>query len=114
MSAAAAPPPFFTRYGFTRTGDPEAPLELAPYPAVCAHGALRATVLASAIDLVGGFTTREVAGSDATFTSDLSLRVVRPGVPARLLAHAEPLRVGRRLVTTGVRPDRGVLASHRS
>ncbi|MGI9589728.1 MAG: hotdog domain-containing protein [Myxococcota bacterium] len=101
--SAAAPPPFFTRYGFTRTGNPEAPLELAPYPAVCAHGALRVTVIASAIDLVGGFTTREVAGSDATFTSDLSLRIVRPGIPARLVAHAEPLRVGRRLVTTGVR-----------
>jgi len=100
MSASA--PPFFTRYGFRRTGDPDAPLELTPYPQVCAHGALLATVVASAVDLVGGFATRAVAGSDATFTSDLSLRIARPAVPERLVAHAAPLRVGRRLVTTAV------------
>ena len=97
------PPPIFTRYGFTRTGDPERPLELTPYPEVCAHGALRATVVASAIDLVGGFATRAIAGSDAIFTADLSLRIPEPGLPTRLVAHAEALRTGRRQVTTAVR-----------
>jgi len=105
MSLSA--PPFFTRYGFTRTGDAEAPLEITPYAEVCANGALRATVVASAIDLVGGFATREIAGADATFTSDLSLRIPAPGIPARLFARAEPLRAGKRLVTTGVRLETG-------
>ena len=54
-------PPLFTRYGFTRTGLPDAPLRIEPYPAIATHGALRATVVASAIDLVGG------AGVDLRF-----------------------------------------------
>ncbi|MCA9503264.1 MAG: hypothetical protein H6748_19770 [Spirochaetaceae bacterium] len=99
-------PPLFTRYGFTRTGLPDAPLRIEPYPAIATHGALRATVVASAIDLVGGLFTRAIAGVDATFTSDLSLRIPSPGRPPRLLAHGEILRAGRRLVTTGVRIER--------
>ncbi len=105
-------PPFFTRYGFRRTGDPACPLEIEPYDAICSAGHLRATVVASAIDLVGGLETRALAGVDATFTSDLSLRIPEPGRPARLLARVEPLRAGRRLVTTGVRleePESGRL-----
>ncbi len=101
MSEAA--PPFFTRYGFSRTGNPEKPLVIEPYPAICAGGALRATIIASAIDLVGGLFTREIAGVDALMTSDLSLRIPEPGVPARLLVHGERIRTGRKLVTTGVR-----------
>ncbi len=100
-------PPLFTRYGFSRTGVARTPLRVEPYPQVCRNGALRATVLASAVDLVGGFTAREAAGTDATFTTDLSLRVPRPGVPAKVIAHATPLRVGRRLVTTEVRLESG-------
>ena len=96
-------PPFFTRYGFTRLADPATPLVVEPYPEICRGGVLRATIVASAIDLVGGFTTRALAGVDATFTADLSLRIPTPGCPARLVAHAETLRAGRRLVTTGVR-----------
>lgn len=96
-------PPFFTRYGFARRADPEAPLVLEPYDEICRGGVLRATVVASAIDLVGGFATRALAGVDATFTADLSLRIPRPGRPARLTARSETLRAGRRLVTTGVR-----------
>jgi acyl-coenzyme A thioesterase PaaI-like protein len=99
----ASAPPFFTRYGFSRTGRSEAPLVIEPYPQICVGGALRATVVASAIDLVGGFLTREIAGTDATFTSDLSLRIPRPSRPQHLLARSEELRRGRRLVTTGVR-----------
>jgi acyl-coenzyme A thioesterase PaaI-like protein len=96
-------PAFFTRYGFSRTGDVDAPLIIEPYDEICAGGALRATVVASAIDLVGGLFTREIAGTDATFTSDLSLRIPSPGRPKRLLARGQPLRTGRRLVSTEVR-----------
>ncbi len=104
-------PPFFTRYGFTRTADPAAPLVVSPYTEICRGGVVRATIVASAIDLVGGFATRALAGVDATFTSDLSLRIPEPGRPTRLTARSETLRAGRRLVTTGVRleTDDGVV-----
>ncbi|MEM7408799.1 MAG: hypothetical protein AAF430_01020 [Myxococcota bacterium] len=101
--------PLFARYGFTRTADSAAPLVVEPYDAVCVHGALRATVVASAIDLVGGFVTRALAGSEATFTTDLSLRIPAPSAPDRLVAHAEVLRPGRRLVTTAVRLATGAV-----
>jgi acyl-coenzyme A thioesterase PaaI-like protein len=94
--------PLFTRYGFARTGDTAAPLTIEPYPAICTNGALRATVVASAVDLVGGLHTRAIAGTDATFTSDLSIRIPRPDTPEALVARGETLRVGRRLITTRV------------
>ena len=99
MSAA---PPFFTRYGFERCRDPEHSLRLTPYPHICHAGVLRATVIASAIDLVGGFFTRDLAETDATFTSDLSLRIPKPGQPKTLVATGERLRAGRRLISTAV------------
>ena len=108
MSDRARPdseaPPFYTRYGFERLG--ESDLTIVPYPEICVAGALRATVIASAIDLVGGFRTRAVAGSDATFTSDLSLRIPAPSRPERLTSRSEVLRAGRRLVSTSVTIDR--------
>ena len=97
-----APPPFFTRYGSSRPDPSAKSLAIEPYPEICTAGALRATIVASAIDLVGGMYTREIAGVDATFTSDLSLRIPRPGVPDRIVARGERLRAGRRLITTGV------------
>lgn len=96
-------PPFFTRYGFTRPPDDPRALEIEPYDAICRHDTLRATVVASAIDLVGGFVTREAAGADLTFTRDLSLRIATPDRPPRLVARGEPLHAGRQLVTTAVR-----------
>ncbi|MFK7894960.1 MAG: hypothetical protein AB8G23_03940 [Myxococcota bacterium] len=96
-------PPFFTRYGFSRTGDSETPLIIQPYPEIGEAGVLRATIIASAIDLVGGLLTREIAGVDALMTSDLSLRIPHPEMPARLLVQAERIRTGRKLVTTGTR-----------
>ena len=81
-------PPFFTRYGLTRTPDPDAPLVVEPYDEICRAGVLRATVVASAVDLVGGFVTRALAGVDATFTADLSLRIPAPGRPARRMLDA--------------------------
>ena len=64
-------PPLFTRLGFARTGDADAPLEIEPYPEICHRGALRLSVIASAVDIVGSLYAREVAGSDSTFTTDL-------------------------------------------
>ncbi len=101
-SEDADTPPFYTRYGFSRSDDRERPLVVEPYAEICRDGVLLATVIASAVDLVGGFFTREIAGADATFTSDLSLRIPRPGRPDRLVARGELLRSGRRLTTTGV------------
>jgi len=97
-----SPPPFFTRYGFSRTNESDVELTIDPYPEICIGGALRATVVASAIDLVGGFHTRKIAGTDATFTSDLSLRIPCPGMPVRIETRGTRLRSGRRLVSTSV------------
>ena len=95
--------PFFTRYGFGDLDPAALTLTVTPYPEICVAGTLRATVVVSAIDLLGAASTREIAGVDATFTSDLSLRIaLAPGRPARIEASAERLRDGRRLVTTGV------------
>jgi len=96
-------PPLFTRYGFSRPSAAPDTLTIEPYPQICVNGTLRATIVASAIDLVGGLMTREIAGVDATFTSDLSLRVPLPSSPARLKANGTRIREGKRLVTTGVR-----------
>ena len=62
-------PPFYTRYGFERLGETD--LAIVPYPEICVAGTLRATVIASAIDLVGGFRTRDIAaGFSFDFPSD--------------------------------------------
>lgn len=95
-------PPFFTRYGFSRPDDSATALVVRPYPEICRASALRATIIASAIDVIGGLITREIAGVDAIFTRDLSLRIPRPGTPALLRAEGTLLRTGRRLVTTEV------------
>lgn len=95
-------PPFFTRYGFSRPAKSTATLVIRPYPEICTSGALRATVVASAIDLVGGLIARAAAGVDATFTSDLSLRIPKPETPNMIVAVGTPLRTGKRLVSTGV------------
>lgn len=95
-------PPFFTRYGFSGLDPIAHSLAITPYPEIGVAGALRATVVASAVDLLGAACTREIAGTDATFTSDLSLRIARPGMPSRIDVHAERLRSGRRLVSTAV------------
>ena len=102
--AATTPSPaFFQRYGISRTGDPAHPLEIAPYPHVCRHGLLRATVIASAIDIAGSLNARSAAGADPTTTIDLSLRVPARELPQRITTTSEILRSGRSLVTTGLR-----------
>lgn len=103
MASQPAPHvPFYTRYGLARTGDPDAPLTIAPYPPICRHGGLRATIVAAAVDLVGSLFTREIAGTDVLYTTDLSARIPRSGAPARLSTRGRVLRSGRTGVTTGV------------
>lgn len=96
-------PPFFTRYGFSRPPEGEDHLLIEPYPEICRGGGLKRTILISAVDLVASMLIREVAGIDATFTSDLSLRAPARFIPRTLLARGEVLRAGGRLVTVGVR-----------
>ncbi len=102
-----ATPLFYTRYGFTRPASGDALLAVEPVPELLRAGVLRATVIASAVDLAAGIVTREAAGDDSTFTLDLSLRIPQPGAPERLEATASPLRTGRRFVTTAVRVEAG-------
>ena len=97
-----AAPPFFARYGMTRTDDPEAPLLVDPYPEIGHRGVLRRAVIAAAIDIVGSLHARELAGSDATFTTDLSVRAPNLASPKSLVARGTPLRTGRSLITSGV------------
>jgi len=102
MTAPNDTPPFYTRYGFSRTNDPIAPLLVEPYPEICHREVLRPTVIASAIDIVGGLFAREIAGSDATFTTDLSLRAPCRRIPSKIVAKGRLIRGGRRLLTTSV------------
>jgi acyl-coenzyme A thioesterase PaaI-like protein len=106
-SKTTAAAPFYTRYGFSRPATGSAQLRIDPYPGICANGQLKRTVLVSAVDLVASLFVREEAGVDATFTSDLSLRAPRFGIPGRLEVRGEILRVGARLITTEVRIEDG-------
>jgi acyl-coenzyme A thioesterase PaaI-like protein len=100
--AAEARPPFYTRYGITRTGVRDAPLVIEPYEAVVRHGHLRATVVAAAVDIVGSLFSREIAGTDILFTTDLSIRMPRPGPASDLRVRGRSLRSGRSGTTTAV------------
>jgi acyl-coenzyme A thioesterase PaaI-like protein len=102
MSSAESPPPFFTRYGLSRTGDRAAPLTIEPYAEIVRGGVLLPAVVASAVDIVGSLHAREIAGSDMTFTTDLSVRSPARFVPERILARGELLRAGRTMITTAV------------
>ena len=102
------PPPFYTRYGFSRIGAEGMGLHIEPYSEICQRGQLLRTVLISAVDLVASFFVRELAGTDITMTSDLSLRTTAAvGAGGALEASGRVLRSGRRLITTEVRIQRG-------
>ena len=96
----STPPPFFMRYGISRTPNPALPLVIEPYPEVCYRGALRPTVVAAAVDLVGSFFAREVAGTDALLTTDLSVRAPARPAPGRMTTQGRSLRVGRSVITS--------------
>lgn len=94
--------PFYTRYGLTRTGDRDEPLVLDAYPEILHHGRLRAAIAAAVVDLVGSLFTREVAGTDILYTTDLSVRLPNAGPAGRLRARGRRLRSGRTGSTTAV------------
>lgn len=98
--ASQAPPPFFNRYGISRTGNPGEPLVIEPYPEVCRSGVLRPTVLAAAVDIIGSLFARETAGRDGIFTIDLSVRAPARRVPKRIVTRGELLRAGRSLIAS--------------
>lgn len=101
-SEARRDPPFFLRYGLSRAVDPGAPLVIETDVFLCRSGALRPSVLAAAVDVVGVGLAREIAGADALFTADLSLRApVRPA-PKRVVARGEVLRAGRSAIASEV------------
>ena len=102
MTVRPAAVPFYTRYGLARTGDRDAPLTLAPSPFVCRHGALRASIVAAAVDIVGSLFAREAAGTDVLFTTDLSVRIPQAEPPPSLLVRGRTLRSGRTGSTTSV------------
>ena len=100
MPGAAPSPPFYTRYGIARTGDAERPLVIEPYAQVCHAGALRPTVIAAAVDIVGSLFAREIAGSDSIFTTDLSVRAPLQPVPARIETRGRLLHAGRSVIAS--------------
>ena len=102
MTAGETRPPYYTRYGLARTGDRDAPLVLEPYPEICHRGALRAAVLAAAIDIAGSLFARERAGDAQLHTTDLSLRAPARAAPKRILVRARPLGGGASTLTTAV------------
>ena len=100
--AASPPPPLYTRFGYRRTGDPAAPLEIDPYPEICHRGVLRAAIVASIVDIIGSLYAREPAGTDVLFTTDLSVRIPPRPVPVRIFTRGQVLRAGGRMITSGV------------
>jgi len=99
---SAPAPALFTRYGLSRTGDRAAPLVLEPYPEICRRGALRIAVIAAAVDIAGSLFAREIAGSDPTFTSDLSVRAPLRPAPGRVLVRASLLGATRSEIAAAV------------
>jgi acyl-coenzyme A thioesterase PaaI-like protein len=100
IGTASTPIPFYLRYGITRTGDPALPLVIEPYPQVCRAGALRLTVVAAAVDIVGSLFAREAVGRDGIFTVDLSVRAPLRPPPKRIVARGELLRAGRNQIAS--------------
>ena len=92
----------FARLGVRARRDPKLPVTLEPFPEICAHGVIRASVLVLVVDMMAGFVAEERCEGDWTFTTDLSLRAPARHVPERVEAHGESLRSGRGVVSAGV------------
>ena len=106
MTTAAPPKPMlFGRLGIDRSGNPDAPIHIHPYPEVCHRGVVRPSVLALAVDMMAGFHAAEGAGSDWLFTTDLSVRAPSRFIPDRAITSGTLLRAGRTAVTSDVRME---------
>jgi acyl-coenzyme A thioesterase PaaI-like protein len=97
--------PIFGRMGVDRTGDPEVPVRVNPYPQVCHRGVVRPSVLVMAIDVMAGFHAAAAAGTDWYFTTDLSLRAPSRAIPGQLVVTGSLLRAGRGTVSSDVRME---------
>ncbi len=84
---------------------------IVPYPNVCRHGLLRATVHVMMVDMLAGFIAEKFSDSDWVFTADLSSWCPPRPAPARIDAKAALLRRGRNLVTAEVTMTDGSGAS---
>jgi acyl-coenzyme A thioesterase PaaI-like protein len=95
-------PGIFTRLGIRSRRDPSHPLSLRPFPAICAKGVVRPSVLVLAVDMMAGFHAEAGAGTDWVFTTDLSLRCPARHIPEQVVVTGRPLRVGRGTVSADV------------
>ena len=77
-------------------------VHLEPYPQLCAHGVVRISVWVLMADIMGGWQAERNAGTDWTFTTDLSVRAPVLRVPSRVNGTAAALRVGKGNVTAEV------------
>ncbi len=88
-------PGIFARLGVSSRRDPQHPVRLDPFPAICAKGVVRPSVLVLVVDMMAGFHAEAGAGSDWVFTTDLSLRAPARRIPERVVATGQVLRAGR-------------------
>lgn len=77
-------------------------VHLAPYPQLCANGIVRISVWVLMADIMGGWEAERQAGTDWTFTTDLSVRAPVLRVPERVDGTATSLRVGKGNVSAEV------------
>jgi acyl-coenzyme A thioesterase PaaI-like protein len=77
-------------------------LRLAPFAHLSTHASLRISVLCLMADMGGGFAAQMHSEGDWTFTTDMSVRMPVPRVPAEIVAHSRTLRAGRGLLQADV------------
>jgi acyl-coenzyme A thioesterase PaaI-like protein len=87
---------------------------LEPYPQLCAHGIVRISVWVLMADIMGGWEAEHSAGTDWTFTTDLSVRAPVLRVPVRVDGTAAALRAGKGNVSAEVemRDESGALFAY--
>jgi acyl-coenzyme A thioesterase PaaI-like protein len=70
-------------------------VHLDPYPQLCANGVVRISVWVLMADIIGGWQAERSAGTDWTFTTDLSVRAPVLRVPERVVGTSTTLRAGK-------------------
>lgn len=73
---------------------------LEPYPQLVANGVVRISVWVLMADIIGGWEAEKTAGTDWTFTTDLSVRAPVLRVPAKVVGTGATLRAGKGNVAT--------------
>lgn len=70
-------------------------VHLDPYPQLVANGVVRISVWVLMADISGGWQAEHTAGTDWTFTTDLSVRAPELRVPGRVVGTSSTLRAGK-------------------